>query len=200
MKRQWILWIIALLPYCLCAQQDVKAAEILDKVIAPLKEGGIRTEFTGTENGLLLLKGKKFYLHSGNVQSWYDGNTLWSYTADNEEVNISCPTSEELQAINPYLLLTGYKTDYYYTCKESIDPTGAERYEITLLPQKPDTQDIIRLVISKDYRPRSIKVERNGRTVSDINIRVYKTRQKLEDSMFRFNKTLYPQAEIIDLR
>lgn len=200
MKRRWIWWILALLPYCLCAQQDAKAAELLDKLIAPLMNGGVRTEFKGTENGALLLKGEKFYLHSGNVQSWYDGNTQWSYMPDTEEVNISHPTPEELQAVNPYFLLLRYKSDYHYAYKGITKRNGVEAHEIVLTPRSADTREVIRLFITKEHRPLSILLERNGRTVSDINVTAFQTRQQLEDGMFRFDKTLYPKAEIIDLR
>ena len=45
-----------------------------------------------------------------------------------------------------------------------------------------------------------MKMEQNGQTLSEINVTSYKTDQKLEDSMFRFNKSLFPNAEIIDMR
>ena len=97
MKKLLTLWMLTLLPYCLGAQTNKKAAEVLDKVLAEWSESsGIRADFIGTENGFLLIKGKKFYLNNGSIQSWYDGKTQWSYVADTEEVNISHPTNEEL--------------------------------------------------------------------------------------------------------
>ena len=68
--------------------------------------GGIRATFGGTGNGTLLLKGNQFYLNSGGIQSWFDGKTQWSYLESSEEVNVSNPTPEELQTINPYALLS----------------------------------------------------------------------------------------------
>ena len=120
MIRRIILCIWALLPYCLYAQTDAKASEVLDKAFAIWKaDNGIRAEFGGNENGVLLLKGEKFYLSNGTIESWYDGETQWSYVADTEEVNISHPTPEELQSINPYHILMRYKTDFHYIYKGS---------------------------------------------------------------------------------
>ena len=51
--------------------------------------GGIRATFGGTGNGTLLLKGNRFYLNSGGIQSWFDGTTQWSYLESSEEVNVS---------------------------------------------------------------------------------------------------------------
>jgi outer membrane lipoprotein-sorting protein len=201
MKRLFTLWMLALLPYCISAQTDAKAAEVLDKVLEDLSDGnGIRADFEGSETGFLLLKGEKFYLNNGNVQSWYDGKTQWSYVADTEEVNISHPTLEELQGINPYLILMRYKTDFNYTYKGSQTRNGVKGHEIVLTPKHSEQSEVIRVFISKTYHPLAMKMEQNGQTLSEINVTSYKTDQKLEDGMFRFNKSLFPNAEIIDMR
>ena len=201
MKRLFTLWMLALLPYCISAQTDTKAAEVLDKVLEDLSDSnGIRADFEGSETGFLLLKGEKFYLNNGNVQSWYDGKTQWSYVADTEEVNISHPTLEELQGINPYLILMRYKTDFNYTYKGSQTRNGVKGHEIVLTPKHSEQSEVIRVFISKTYHPLAMKMEQNGQTLSEINVTSYKTDQKLEDGMFRFNKSLFPNAEIIDMR
>ena len=201
MKRLFTFWMLALLPFCISAQTDTKAAEVLDKVLEDLsKSSGIRAEFGGSETGFLLLKGEKFYLNNGNVQSWYDGKTQWSYVADTEEVNISHPTLEELQGINPYLILMRYKTDFNYTYKGSQTRNGVKGHEIVLTPKHSEQSEVIRVFISKIYHPLAMKMEQNGQTLSEINVTSYKTDQKLEDGMFRFNKSLFPNAEIIDMR
>ena len=200
MKRLFTLWMLALLPYCISAQTDAKAAEVLDKVLEDLSDNGIRADFEGSETGFLLLKGEKFYLNNGNVQSWYDGKTQWSYVADTEEVNISHPTLEELQGINPYLILMRYKTDFNYTYKGSQTRNGVKGHEIVLTPKHSEQSEVIRVFISKTYHPLAMKMEQNGQTLSEINVTSYKTDQKLEDGMFHFNKSLFPNAEIIDMR
>mgnify|MGYP003309794975 FL=1 len=201
MKRLFTLWMLALLPYCISAQTDAKAAEVLDKVLEDLSDSnGIRADFEGSETGFLLLKGEKFYLNNGNVQSWYDGKTQWSYVADTEEVNISHPTLEELQGINPYLILMRYKTDFNYTYKGSQTRNGVKGYEIVLTPKHSEQSEVIRVFISKTYHPLAMKMEQNGQTLSEINVTSYRTNLKLEDGMFRFNKSLFPNAEIIDMR
>ena len=201
MKRLFTLWMLALLPYCISAQTDAKAAEVLDKVLEDLSDSnGIRADFEGSETGFLLLKGEKFYLNNGNIQSWYDGKTQWSYVVATEEVNISHPTLEELQGINPYLILMRYKTDFNYTYKGSQTRNGVKGHEIVLTPKHSEQSEVIRVFISKTYHPLAMKMEQNGQTLSEINVTSYKTDQKLEDGMFRFNKSLFPNAEIIDMR
>lgn len=201
MKRLLTIGMLVLLPYYLGAQTDRKAEEVLDKALSELsKTSGIRADFAGTEQGFLLLKGEKFYLNSGGIQSWYDGKTQWSYVADTEEVNISHPTREELQAINPYLILMRYKTDFDYNYKGTQTRNGVKGHEIVLTPKHSGNREVIRVFISHSHQPLAIKVEQDGRTMSEINVIKYQINQKLEDGMFRFNKSLYPNAEIIDMR
>ena len=201
MKRLLTIGMLILLPYYLGAQTDRKAEEVLDKALSELsKTSGIRADFAGTEQGFLLLKGEKFYLNSDGIQSWYDGKTQWSYVADTEEVNISHPTQEELQAINPYLILMRYKTDFDYNYKGTQTRNGVKGHEIVLTPKHSGNREVIRVFISHSHQPLAIKVEQDGRTMSEINVIKYQTNQKLEDGMFRFNKSLYPNAEIIDMR
>ena len=201
MKRLLTIGMLVLLPYYLGAQTDRKAEEVLDKALSELsKTSGIRADFAGTEQGFLLLKGEKFYLNSGGIQSWYDGKTQWSYVADTEEVNISHPTQEELQAINPYLILMRYKTDFDYNYKGTQTRNGVKGHEIVLTPKHSGNREVIRVFISHSHQPLAIKVEQDGRTMSEINVIKYQINQKLEDGMFRFNKSLYPNAEIIDMR
>lgn len=201
MKKLLTLWMLTLLPYCLGAQTNKKAAEVLDKVLAEWSESsGIRADFIGTENGFLLIKGKKFYLNNGSIQSWYDGKTQWSYVADTEEVNISHPTNEELQSINPYLILMRYKMDFDYIYKGAQTRNGVKGHEIVLTPKHSGNREVFRVFISQKHQPLEMKMEQDGRTLSEINVINYQDDQKLQDGMFRFNKSLYPNAEIIDLR
>ena len=201
MKKLLTLWMLALLPYCLSAQNDSRAEAILDKTLSSLSDSnGIRADFGGTENGFLLLKGEKFYLNNGNIQSWYDGETQWSYVAETEEVNVSHPTPEELQGINPYLILMRYKSDFNYSYKGELTKNGVKGHEVILRPKQSGGMDLIRVFISKAHQPLAMKVEQNGKTVSEINVTSFRTDQRLEDGMFRFNRSLYPNAEIIDLR
>ena len=201
MKKLLTLWMLALLPYCLSAQNDSRAEAILDKTLSSLSDSnGIRADFGGTENGFLLLKGEKFYLNNGNIQSWYDGETQWSYVAETEEVNVSHPTPEELQGINPYLILMRYKSDFNYSYKGELTKNGVKGHEVILRPKQSGGMDLIRVFISKAHQPLAMKVEQNGKTVSEINVPSFRTDQRLEDGMFRFNRSLYPNAEIVDLR
>lgn len=200
-KKQAIIWMLILLPFCLFAQTDARAAKVLDKVLANMSESsGIQIHFKGTENGVLLLKGERFHFNNGNIYSWYDGKTQWSYVTDTEEVNISNPTPEELQAINPYLILMRYKTDYNYTYQGNQTRNGLKGHEIILMPKQSGNQEVIRVFVSTTNQPLGMKIERNGKAISEIHVTAYQTDQNFTEETFRFNKAQYPHAEVIDLR
>ena len=182
------------------AQDNRIAEKILDKVSVFLSNPeGVRIDFTGSENGYLIMKGEKFYLNNQNIQSWYDGKTQWSYLTDNEEVNISSPTKEEIQAISPYHLLKRYKSDYIYIYIGQSKRKGKLVHEINLT-SKSDIINDIKLIISDDNKPVAILFYRNNKLMSEVNITSLQTDSKIDDKLFRFDKTKYPQVEIIDLR
>jgi outer membrane lipoprotein-sorting protein len=182
------------------AQDNRIAEKILDKVSVFLSNPeGVRIDFTGSENGYLIMKGEKFYLNTQNIQSWYDGKTQWSYLTDNEEVNISSPTKEEIQAISPYHLLKRYKSDYTYIYIGQSKRKGKLVHEINLT-SKSDIINDIKLIISDDNKPVAILFYRNNKLMSEVNITSLQTDSKIDDKQFRFDKTKYPQVEIIDLR
>lgn len=182
------------------AQDNRIAEKILDKVSVFLSNPeGVRIDFTGSENGYLIMKGEKFYLNNQSIQSWYDGKTQWSYLTDNEEVNISSPTKEEIQAISPYHLLKRYKSDYTYIYIGQSKQKGKLVHEINLT-SKSDIINDIKLIISDDNKPVAILFYRNNKLMSEVNITSLQTDSKIDDKLFRFDKTKYPQVEIIDLR
>ena len=104
--------------------QKLDAQDILDRTATAFRQaGGIQADFTvqtyakgvlqGSSVGTIRLKGEKFLLDADGVKTWFDGRTQWSYLTNSDEVNVSEPTPEELQSINPYALLSIYKQGYH---------------------------------------------------------------------------------------
>lgn len=200
-KRTYLLALALFFSTSLLAQKDKQAREILDKTACALQQaGGIRATFKGTGNGTLLLKGDQFYLNSGGIQSWFDGTTQWSYLESSEEVNVSTPTPEELQTINPYALLSIYKHGYNYKYIGVKKRNGKQGFEVMLIPEKKQDITSITLFVSNTYQPLYIKVEQNNKPASEIIVTSYQTNQPLDNATFKFDKKKFPDAEVIDLR
>ncbi len=183
------------------AQQDAKAESILNKMADTYrKAGGVSLSFGGTQRGKLLLKGDKFYLESGGIRTWFDGKTQWSYVEQNEEVNVSTPTPEELQSINPYALLTSYKKSFNYRYVGEKTRQGKRGQEILLTPKASQDVKSITLNVKENGSPVYIAIQLHNGKKQEFQISSYQTGVNLPDATFRFNKQKYPEAEIIDLR
>ena len=129
MRKYIFSVLIALLSLPVIAQQQQSQAKaVLDKTAEAFrKAGGVKADFIiksvtnglveGSESGTIQLKGEKFVLKASEVITWFDGKTQWSYVVRNDEVNVSNPTQEELQQINPYTFLymyqKGFSTERY---------------------------------------------------------------------------------------
>ena len=124
MRKYIFSVLIALLSLPVIAQQQQSQAKaVLDKTAEAFrKTGGVKADFIiksvtnglveGSESGTIQLKGEKFVLKASEVITWFDGKTQWSYVVRNDEVNVSNPTQEELQQINPYTFQYMYQKGF----------------------------------------------------------------------------------------
>lgn len=187
-------------PLSVLGQQDKSAREILDKMAATYNQGdGMKISFKGTQIGTLWVRENCFVLDCNGVKSWFDGTTQWSYVQENEEVNISSPTPEEIQAVNPYVLVNMYKKGFNYRYVGKKERNGKTGIEVVLLPLH--NQDIreIRLNIDANNLPFYIGIDMQNGHFEEFIVTSYE-KLDLTASFFQFNARLYPNAEIIDLR
>ncbi len=185
------------------AQKDAEAKKILDKASAAFaKAGGVEIGFSvkGGQNmsGTLKVKGNKLVLSSGTTTTWYDGKTQWTYMKDTEEVNISNPSPKQLQQINPQVWLNSYKKGFNY----KYNGLSGKTYKVTLTPEASNqgVKSITLIVNSDTYAPSQVIMTTPSGQSSTIVVSSYRTGQNYNESTFRFNPLLYPNAEVIDLR
>ena len=212
MRNIIILCIAGLLALPALAQQR-EAKNVLDKTSANFrKTSGIEAAFIvkieakgqpdGGASGNIQLKGDRFVLKTADAITWFDGKTQWSYLTDSKEVNISNPTEEELQAINPYALLSIYQKGFACAMGKARTFRGRSICEVVLTAMdKTKEMSKLTLYVTRDtYQPIYILAELNNGSRSEITITNYRTGQKFDDSTFVFDKKQYPDVEIIDLR
>ncbi|MCC8143109.1 MAG: outer-membrane lipoprotein carrier protein LolA [Tannerellaceae bacterium] len=152
--------------------------------------------------GKIQMKGDKFTLVTPDMRIWFDGKTQWAYMERSDEVNVTNPEGEELQLTNPAVLLNTYKKGFKATLKgESTSTNGKAAYDIELIPQKKGDIVKIELQVEKATSfPSSIVVTAKNNLVSTVRISNFKTGVNQPDSFFVFNRTDFPDAEIVDLR
>jgi outer membrane lipoprotein-sorting protein len=178
------------------------ARQVLDKCAAVVsKPDGATANFSmtsaqyGNASGTISIKGQKFYMHSSATTMWFDGTTLWTYMSQNEEVNISTPTQQQLQSLNPYHFINLYKQGYNATLA-----TAATTYTVHLTATDPQLKisEAFLTVDKTTYAPKEIKLLQGTKwttfTVSGLKA------ERQNDAKFRFNSSDYPDAELIDLR
>jgi outer membrane lipoprotein-sorting protein len=191
---------------------DKKSNAILDKLTAKTEAyKSIRVEFTyKMENaeagidertqGILLVSGDKYNLDISGQQVFCDGETLWTYIADVEEVQVNSLEDAE-DAITPNKLLSSYSEEYRSKFVKEDFMYGTTANIIDLTPIEGKSYYKVRLVIDKnrDQLLEFTIFDKNGSTYSYV-IHVFEPNVDVSDDLFTFNPDAHPGVEIIDMR
>ncbi|MDD2436268.1 MAG: LolA-like putative outer membrane lipoprotein chaperone [Massilibacteroides sp.] len=210
MKKQ-ILFIFLFFSSVLSAQN---ADSIVDKAAKAYETANgakasfsmsIRSDKQQTTEGFegeIQIKGNKFTLKTPDMWIWFDGKTQWTYMLRTEEVNVTNPEGEDLQLMNPALLLKDYKKGFKTEYKgESTSPSGKSAYNVMLYPRKKGNIQQVDLQIEKlSALPTSITVMFKDGTTTLIRILNMRTGLNQPDHLFVFNASDFPGAEVIDIR
>lgn len=161
-----------------------------------------KTNNTYSYDGTAHMKNDKFKIEIPDAITWFDGKTQWVYIKDTDEVNITEPTGEELQSISPSVLFNIYKKGFNLSYKGEKKNAGITVYQIELTPQKKIgdfTKIIVQVNKSNNIFHQITLIDKNG-LENTLTIKKYQTGNTYSDDLFKFSKSNYPNAEIIDLR
>lgn len=151
----------------------------------------------GSNAGKITIAGDKFVIETPQLSTWFDGKTQWSYAPSANEVNITEPSAEELQQINPFAIIGSFRNDYV---AKLLDKNNG--YQILLTPKK-SNQAINNIIItfnSTTYLPSLIIITTKNNTKATIKVKSISIGNTLPASKFTFNASKYPGVEFIDLR
>lgn len=210
----YLCTVLLLNVFNLSAQSSDKAVALLKQASdAYVKAGGINATFTlqllqpgGTKGellkGTIKLKGKKFKLEVDDMITWFDGSNQWVYLKQNQEVNVSNPTEEELLMVNPINVFQLYRHGYASHYQGLKTHNGKQAHSITLTPQdKYSSLKSIEALFDKDHlRPLHISILNKDQSGTLINIPTYQTGQSYPDNLFIYPARDYPSNQVIDLR
>ncbi len=195
-------------------QSDEKALKILDKVSQNMKtyktiyaEFGfeLKNSQEGVDDkrgGKVWVKGDKYKVDMGNVQTYFDGKNIWTYIKESNEVNITSPDEDDDEAINPAKIFDIYKDGYKVRFIQDRFEDTRPLYVIDLYPtDKSKSFSRIRLKIDKSKNEiyEFDKFDKDGNIYIIKLFRLYKNKP-MSDSMFIFDKKKHPGVEVIDLR
>lgn len=216
MKNLYLIIIAFFISFSVLAQDanSTKAKNILDKVSTKTKTfTTIKAVFSFEMNnqqenineksvGTIWIKGEKYKLSLMGLENYCDGKTIWSFIKDEEEVNISEVDNTSDNSMNPAKIFTMYDKGFKYKyIKEVFEDTRA-LYVIDLIPTDYDGDfSRIRLHIDKSKNTvYSMKRFGNDGNTYTVKIKNMETNKPYNDSMFKFDKSKYPDVEIIDTR
>lgn len=207
-----LLILFTLIPFLGIEAQNARA--ILNKAAAAYtKAGGLTASFTLDSkeiktksiysiDGTISMKGDRFKIDIPDATTWFDGKTQWVYMKGTDEVNITEPTGEELQGISPSSIFSIYKQGFDLLYKGEKKVAGIALFEVELISQNKSsnfTKIIVQIDKTTNLFHQIILFDKSGYE-NKLSIRKMKTNINLLDKTFIFNKSEYPDVEIIDLR
>ncbi len=152
----------------------------------------------GSDNGKMTMSKDMFSIITPQLSTWFDGKTQWTYIADNNEVNITEPTGEELMDSNPFELINSFESAF--DCKLMSSTASSD---VVLMTPRDHRSSIssAKVTISKSTGwPTAITVVFGDKRYTSIAINKVTPGAALTSSTFQYKKALHPDAEIIDLR
>jgi outer membrane lipoprotein carrier protein len=150
--------------------------------------------------GILYSKGDKYRMQVGSNLFISDGETIWSYMEDIDEVHINLVENTEL-ALTPTSLLEEFDTQYRSTFIRQEQHSGRLVDIIDLIPNNSQVFFKYRIAIDSGTKMMAyaIAYDRHGGTYT-YTIDSYETNPSIPNATFSFSPANFPGIEVIDLR
>jgi len=200
--------------YSVQAQNDAKAKTILEAVSK--KINGLKSlkanfalhlssangKANNTKKGTFYMKGPKYRVELSGQEIICDNKTVWTYTKDAKEVQVSSYNPNE-QTISPSKLFTNfYDKEYKYTYVGEKKLNGKTVAIIDLVPTNGGKQfNKVELMVDKTSNTitgGSIW-EKNGNNYQ-YEISNFTPNANIPDASFTFDTKTHPGVEVVDLR
>lgn len=195
-------------------QNDAVAKKILDAVSAKFKTfKSPQASFTykvensegkalSTKKGTVIMKGSKYKVSMDGLEIFSDGKTIWNYDKGANEVTVNS-VDPSGSAMTPQKLLTNfYDSDFYYKYNGEKKEGKKVLQEIELTPTD-KTRPFHKIYLLVDKANKTIYsarfLEKAGGRYS-YTITNLKGSAVVKDADFVFDKSKYPNVEVIDLR
>lgn len=198
------------------AQADTKAKEILDEVSEKTRSyNSISADFIfrmdndamdihEKNEGSIQLKGQKYVVDLPDVgmKVYSDGETLWNYMADGNQVTISNIEDSSSDLMDPSTIFSIYEKGFESKYTGTTSKDGKTLYQIELFPDT-DEYDIsqITLYINKStMMVDSAVLHGIDENLYEIEVIEMDTKTELPDSYFVFKPADHGDIEVIDFR
>lgn len=199
---------------CVCSAYAgvPKASKIMKQAAAVLQQGGVTASFDIIQK----TEGQEPYVIQGNVkmqhgcfmiftplsQTWYDGESQWSFLKENEEVTWTCPTKEELYDVNPYSYILDYDEAYRLGKSKLVSYRKQNVYLIPLTAKDKDNmvKQVDVYVSPTSYEVLYVVLQEISEGETQILVTDFKNGLKFDKSVFTYKDGQIPDVDLIDLR
>jgi outer membrane lipoprotein carrier protein len=215
MKRTAIIFTLFCFAFTVFAQGgDADAKKILDAVSTKFKTfKSVQAAFTfknedskgavlGSKKGTVYMKGSKYRVTINGQEIFCDGTNIWTYDKSVNEVTIT-KLDPASGSITPQKLFTNfYDKDFLSKVNGEKTVNKKTMQEIEMTPvDKTRTFHKVYLLIDKTNKTiYSTRVLDKAGTVFTYTVDNLNSKANLTDAVFVFDKTKYPDVEVIDLR
>jgi outer membrane lipoprotein-sorting protein len=195
------------------AQTDTEAKKILDKLSEKTKSfKTVDVEFTfivdnkdqkinETTKGTLKMKGEKYRLTMKDQEIICNGQKVYTFNKEANEVQVIGVDELEEDAITPKNMFTIYENNFKSRIKEKKTEDGKNITVIDLYPMNPKEKDysIVRLFVDTDKNmvTKATVLAKNG-TLYTYKIDKMVPDKELNETLFIFDKTKYPGVTVIE--
>ncbi len=196
--------------FTISAQNNTEAEKIINETVTKLNTQTLRANFkldffeknnviSQSLQGNLILQAKKFHLNTPEVKAWFDGKTQWAYFAQNNEVSVTNPTTEELAETNPAMIISELRSKSTI----SFAKQKSNNFHFIILSPKQKNAEIVRVTIQvnkSNGNLSNIRIENKNGTSSLLTFSTYVLGNKAADSEFTFDRSKFKSAYINDMR
>ena len=164
------------------------------------KEMDINEENAGT----IEVKGQKYKvdLADAGVEVYSDGNTIWNYMKDGNQVTVTSVEEDGSELMDPSSIFSIYERGFQSKFIKETQEGGKTLYEIELYPDS-DEYQVTKIVVwinkATMMLDKAILYSTDGNQYG-IDVKKMNTNVDFQDSDFVFNAAKHPDVEVIDLR
>jgi outer membrane lipoprotein-sorting protein len=153
-----------------------------------------------SQKGVLMIKGDKYRLTIAEQLVICDGQTVWTYLEDANEVQINS-VEEDPDVITPTRLLTSYNENYKAKLIGEEKKGATWFYMIELKPIEDKNFSRIELSIEKELlRIMRIAIQDKGGSTYTYIVNEFSPDVLFRSTDFSFNIDDHPGVEVIDMR
>jgi len=204
MKNILLLAIISFANFTGFSQNSTEAKKLLDEVAAKVEiYKNIEIEFNHSldnldadvhqeTRGKAIMQGDMYHLNYMGTEQIFDGKKVYLIIHEDEEVIIQKPSDED-ETLTPSKMFSFYKNGYTYAMGSLENLKGVKIQYVELIPIDTNS-DIKTIKVGIDVKSKHIyNIIETGKnnTVTTLEVRSFKTNQKISEKLFVFDLAKY---------